>query len=171
MDVPHMTDCAEQLKYWLKWTVFTTVKICSTVNISDCLTELFSELILLIEWMYVLYSELYCGILSNYCYWLLLLQRSLSVPSLEPLLFTDWWPSLTVRSLRPTVYCYANGCTTYDCLLYWTTDILIELNFFHYCKDIHSKPLYALCYSLGFSSLLIYICRCTGTGSKLEASG
>ena len=78
---------------------------------------------------------------------------------------------ITVRSFKTYCYCYANGCTTYDCLLYWATEILIEMNCFHYCKDIHSKPLYALCYSLGFSSLLIYICRCTGTRPQLEASG
>ena len=78
---------------------------------------------------------------------------------------------ITVRSFKTYCYWYANGCTTYDCLLYWATEILIELNCFHYCKDIHSKPLYALCYSLGFSSLLIYICRCSGTRPQLEASG
>ena len=50
--------------------------------------ELFTELILCTEWTYVLYSELYCGILGTYCL-LLLWQRDLCrFPSLEPLLFT-----------------------------------------------------------------------------------
>ena len=53
--------------------------------------------------MYVLYSELYCGILSNYCL-LLLLQRSLSVPLLEPLLLLIDGHHLLSGLLRPTVY-------------------------------------------------------------------
>ena len=49
-------------------------------------------------------SELYCGILSTYCL-LLLLQRSLSVPSLEPLLLLTDGHHLLFGLLRPTVYC------------------------------------------------------------------
>ena len=67
--------------------------------------------------MYVLYSELYCGILSNYCL-LLLLQRSLSVPSLEPLLLLTDGHHLLLGLFKTyyLLYCYANGCTTYDCI-------------------------------------------------------
>ena len=129
----------------------------------------FLNWLLLTEWMHVLYSELYCGILSTtvYCYCDRILCRFPRGTT------TVYWlmAIITVRSFKTYCYCYANGCTTYDCLLYWTTEVLIELNCFHFCKDIHSKPLYALCYSLGFSSLLIYICRCTGTRPQLEASG
>ena len=54
--------------------------------------------------MYVLYSELYCGILSTYCL-LLLRQKSLSVPLLEPLLLLTDGHQLLLGLLRPTVYC------------------------------------------------------------------
>ena len=51
-------------------------------------------------------SELYCGILSTYgLLLLLLLQRSLSVPSLEPLLLLTDGHHLLLGLLRPTVYC------------------------------------------------------------------
>ena len=87
--------------------------------------------------MYVLYSELYCGILSSYCL-LLLLQRSLSVPLLEPLLLLIDGHHLLFGLLRLTAYCTVMlmGVPHMTVLTEQLKYCLTEL--FSYCKDIHS---------------------------------
>ena len=71
---------------------------------------------------------------------------------------------------RPTVYCAAMLMDAPHMTIYCTEQLIYWLKrLFSILKDIHSKPLYALCYSLGFSSLLMYVCRCTGTRPELGA--
>ena len=86
--------------------------------------------------------------------------------------------------LRPTVYCTVTPrdvphiTILTEWLLWpdiwatnWMTDELTEMTGFNTERTFILNPLYALYYSLGFSSLLIYICRCTGTRLQLGASG
>ena len=147
------------------------VKICSIIIIfwmNDCI----------VFWSDIVYRRNVCSILwtvfvasiatYHYCTVLLLTQRSLPVPMLEPLLFTDMMAiNWLFGLLRPTVL-FVIGCTTYDYYSFWMT--VMAWNMSHKLNDWYTdKWLFSIlkghlfltslriCYSLGFSSLLIYI--------------
>ena len=99
-------------------------------------------------------------LLLLYCYCIVTVTAP--VLTLLLVLLTDVPRTITMISKRLLRHQYEPQT---DWPIYWINEL------FKYWKDIHPKPLYVLCYSLGFSSLLIYICRCSGTGPLLGASG